>query len=342
MFKKKTVFIVGAGASKEFGLPVGAELKNAIAYKVNIAFQNGYDQSSGDKKIVEAIRLMLDERGQRDINPLCQAGRIIASAMPQAISIDNFLHTHAEDYDLVFMGKIGIAASILEAERKSNIRADDNGINFAAHPDVWLNTFCKMLAEGVQLSALQSIFDNVAFVTFNYDRCIEHYISHWLANYFQISQDHAQNLTKTLKVFHPYGQVGRLPWQGGGNTVKYGAELFVSTLPSIANQIRTFTERVEDDTMLDDMRAYISNAEQVVYLGFSYGQMNMELLTIADCSVYKTIFGTVLGMSHPNVNAAQTRVEQSFTAKGNQWAGAREFASAGANQLLNDYWYHIV
>ncbi|MEH2700251.1 hypothetical protein GFL93_09250 [Rhizobium leguminosarum bv. viciae] len=342
MFKRKTVFIVGAGASKEVGLPVGDELKTAITGKLNIRFDDGYSQNSGDKKIVEALRLIVNERGGRDINPLCQSGRIIASAMPQAISIDNFLHTHANDADIVLMGKLGIAASILEAERSSKIRAKEGVMDFGAHPHIWHNTFCKMLAEGVQLGELETIFDNVAFVTFNYDRCIEHFVSHWLENYFRISADHAQNLTRKLKVFHPYGQVGRLPWQGGGISVAYGAELSSRTLPQIAGQIRTFTERVDDDAMLEEMRGYLALAEQVIYLGFSYGQMNMELLTIPACSVYKRLFGTTFRMSPANVQAVQARVEQSFTVNSTRWTGHQDFVSAEANQILNDYWYHIV
>ncbi|MGO8061310.1 hypothetical protein ACC716_24295 [Rhizobium johnstonii] len=341
MFKRKTVFIVGAGASKEVGLPVGDELKNSIAGKLKIRFDDGYNQSSGDKKIFEALRLIVNERGGRDINPLCQSGRIIASAMPQAISIDNFLHTHANDADIVLMGKLGIAASILEAERSSKICAKEGVMDFGSHPHIWHNTFCKMLAEGVQLGDLDKIFDNVAFITFNYDRCIEHYISYWLENYFRISADHAQNLTRKLKVFHPYGQVGRLPWQGGGNSVGYGTELSSRTLPQIANQIRTFTERVDDDAMLDEMRGYIADAEQIIYLGFSYGQMNIDLLTIAQCTTPKNIFGTVLGLSHPNVDAINDRLDRSLTTPPMNWINRRDLASSTANELLNNYWYHL-
>ncbi|MEY9376004.1 hypothetical protein [Rhizobium leguminosarum] len=342
MFTRRTVFVVGAGASKEVNLPVGDELKTSIANKVNIRFDDGYSQNSGDKRITEALRGIVKERGERDINPLCQAGRIIASAMPQAISIDNFLHTHANDADIVLMGKLGIAASILEAERGSKICAKEGVMNFGAHPNIWHNTFCKMLAENVQLGDLETIFDNVSFITFNYDRCIEHFVSHWLENYFRITADHAQNLTKKLKVFHPYGQVGRLPWQGGGNSVGYGTEISSRTLPQIASQIRTFTERVEDDAMLDEMREYIADAEQIIYLGFSYGQMNMELLTIPTCSVYKSVFGTVFLMSAPNVTAVQNRVRISLTTNTQIWVGRQEYLGAEANKLLNDYWYHLV
>ncbi len=78
-----------------------------------------------------------------------------------------------------------------------------------------------------------------------------------------------RTLTKVLKVFYPCGQAGRLPWRGGANSIGFGAEISPRAIPLIANQIRTFTERVDDDAMLDEMRGYIEEAEQVIYLGFS-------------------------------------------------------------------------
>jgi hypothetical protein len=40
MFKKKTLFIVGAGASHEFGLPIGLELAGAVAQLLNAQRQS--------------------------------------------------------------------------------------------------------------------------------------------------------------------------------------------------------------------------------------------------------------------------------------------------------------
>ena len=44
MFKSKTVFIVGAGASAEVGLPVGSALKSDIANILQIEEAPGYCQ----------------------------------------------------------------------------------------------------------------------------------------------------------------------------------------------------------------------------------------------------------------------------------------------------------
>ncbi len=341
MFKKKTVFIVGAGASKEVGLPIGDELKLKIGVKLDIRFDNGYDLSAGDPKIVEAVRHILHEKQERDINPHCQAGRIIASAMHQALSIDNFLHTHSDNELIVQMGKLGIAATIMEAESSSKISGDQRRygqINFASHPDIWHNTFCKMLCEGVQTRGLEKLFENVSFITFNYDRCIEHYVSQWVSNYMQIPLPDAQELTGKLTVIHPYGQVGRLPWQRNGLTsVPYGSSVEGQTLPKIASHIRTFTEQVEDETVPEKMRELIEEAQQVVYLGFSYGSMNMDLMRLRRRCSMKTVRGTALGIAAPNMSAITDLINSTMYVMGEHFMGTRSFDAVTCNQLLNDY-----
>ena len=50
----KTVFVIGAGASKEANLPTGFELKGRIAKLLDIDF-DFHKQISGDYKIVSAL-----------------------------------------------------------------------------------------------------------------------------------------------------------------------------------------------------------------------------------------------------------------------------------------------
>ena len=173
MFNRKTLFVVGAGGSKELGLPIGDELKDHIAAKLNIKFNDGYNRSSGDVHVYRAVKVLMQERGERDGNPYWSAGRSIAAAMPQALSIDNYLDAHSTDQHVVDMGKIGIVASILEAERKSKLFVDLHSTDkhdFKKTADTWHNVFCKMLTEGVRREDLTDLFKNVSFITFNYDR----------------------------------------------------------------------------------------------------------------------------------------------------------------------------
>ena len=58
MFKSKTLFIVGAGASQAAGLPTGAELKQNIAQRLDIRydpFSSPHSPKSGDLAIASAI-----------------------------------------------------------------------------------------------------------------------------------------------------------------------------------------------------------------------------------------------------------------------------------------------
>ena len=342
MFSKKTVFIVGAGGSKELGLPVGDELKDAIAAKLNFAFQDGISLISGDRRIYQAIQRDLARRQTRNGNPYWSAGRAIAAAMPQALSIDNFLHTHYDDEKIVLMGKIAIAASILNAERASTIYVDPGTtqlFNFGMSAKTWHNTFCKMLTEGAQKSDIETIFKNVSFITFNYDRCIEHYVASWIENYFRIPSAEAKKITNEMNVVHPYGQIGQLPWQDKGIVaIPYGSNSDYDDLLEIASNIRTFTEQVEDQSMIEKTRNIIADAHQIIYIGFSFGRMNMDLLKTETGHIFKQVYGTVLGMSDPNIKMINHGIRDCILSGGNSLVGIPALEKCTGFQLLEDYY----
>ena len=52
----KTVFVIGAGASHEAGLPVGDDLKDRVSDLLHLRFIPAEGQTKGDKTIVKALR----------------------------------------------------------------------------------------------------------------------------------------------------------------------------------------------------------------------------------------------------------------------------------------------
>lgn len=66
MLSRPTVFVIGAGASFELGLPLGDTLKNRIADLLNITFPDGYQQKTGDYQITEILRRTAVDQGQMD------------------------------------------------------------------------------------------------------------------------------------------------------------------------------------------------------------------------------------------------------------------------------------
>jgi hypothetical protein len=341
MFKRRTVFIVGAGASREVNFPMGAELTGIIASKLNIQYADGWRQSNGDAKIVDAVKAMLSADGERDPNPHFNAGRAISGAMSQAISIDNYLHTHSNDRFIVQMGKLGIASSILEAEAKSLLKPDpmrNDSFSFDRVKDTWFNAFFQMLHEGVQRELLPDIFANVSFITFNYDRCIEHYLAHAISNYYRVPLTEAEEIVGgSLRIVHPYGQVGRLPWQRprSDQPIRFGHDFRGVDLVSLSEQIRTFTERVDDEDMLHRMHEQIEEAEVVVYLGFSYNEMNMQLMAVQHAGQRK-VFGTTYGMSAPAKTVIDIDVRASMRGSIGTITDA-SFADLKCADFLRDY-----
>lgn len=335
MFSQPTVFIVGAGASSEVGLPIGNELTTTIARKLNFD-SDGFRLTSGDKNIYAAIDQYSRDTSPRNRSLLYEAGRSIASAMGQSLSIDNFLHTHSHDESIVMMGKIGIASSILEAEQRSAMSTNgDSNASIKLHntANTWYNTLFSMLYEGVVFPEIDSLFDNISFITFNYDRCIEHYLPSAIANYYLIPLEDAKILTRNLKIIHPYGQVGPLPGDPKKAGIPFGAKPDYRNIFATSSQIRTFTEGIDDEEMIDKMHSIIASAAVIVYLGFSFGDMNMKILKVENLNS-KRVFATTYMMSNSNASTAKIDIDLSL---GKKFMRRIELADMKCNQLLLDY-----
>lgn len=311
MFKSKTVFVVGAGASREVGLPIGSELKNIIAGKLNIKYNlNGHDLKSGDKPIADSLL----RHARSSANEYLEECWAISEALPQAISIDHLLDAHEGNSKLELCGKLAIVQAILEAEAGCTLYV--NPLQQLAHftpaklMDSWYEPFFNLLTEGVRLADIRSIFDHISFVVFNYDRCVEHFLYHSLQNFYRIRAEDAARLIETLYISHPYGAVGKLPWQEckDNEKVPFGATRPPQGLVQIAGQIKTFTERVEDEASRDTIRVLIQTADTVVFLGFAFHPMNMELITPETSSESRRVFGTGFGISNDDINVVSHEI----------------------------------
>jgi hypothetical protein len=281
MFESHTLFVVGAGASAEIDLPVGSALLETIAKKLRITFQDDSDQHSADPEIVDALCHFARSRGESINTYLYKAG-MIHEAVPVAPSIDNFLDAHKKDEHLQVCGKLGIVGSILEAERNSRLFVDESRggrDDLSRLNGTWYTAFMKMLVERVDLNEIESVFDKVSFITFNYDRCIQRFLHVALQKYYGIDSRRAANLISKLEIIHPYGSIGRLPFEGGESVVPYGARLKEAALIEAAGRIRTFTEQIEDFEFLEAIRESVCGAETLVFLGFGFHPQNMELLS---------------------------------------------------------------
>jgi hypothetical protein len=282
---KNTVFVIGAGASKEANLPTGYELKSKISKLLDIQFDYN-TQKSGDYVITDAMRILSRGSDGRsgDINPYLHEARHIRDALPQAISIDNFIDAHRDNDKISLCGKLAIVRSILDAEKRSLLYFEksriDSNINFSRLEKSWYIPFFQLLTENCQKNELTERFKSITLIIFNYDRCIEHFICYALQNYYRISGVEAAELVKNINIYHPYGDVGTLPWVDQNGAMEFGVEPNANQLLELSKKIKTFTEGTDPKaSKISEIRKHMGIANRVVFLGFAFHKLNMQLIT---------------------------------------------------------------
>lgn len=317
MFERKTVFVLGAGTSFEIGFPVGAGLRDQMISLLDITY-DGHEQQSGDRQIARAIEryCAVSNRQHGNENAYLQAGWRIRDSMPLAISIDNFLEAHGTDNGIQVMGKLGITRAILEAESTTPlaITSQRPKIDMAALAPTWYGGLVRSLTEGISLGSIDCVFENVSFITFNYDRSLEQFLSYALSAYYHIPVESSQILVTGANIIHPYGTVGWLPWQARSNPVIPYGLVSIDLLVEAASQIRTFTESIDDPRVLAQIHDLLVEADQVIFLGFAYHRQNLRLLAppVGLSTPFKRLLGTSFGISASDESIIRKEVARLF------------------------------
>lgn len=143
-----------------------------------------------------------------------------------------------------------------------------------------------------------------------------------------------------LRIFHPYGVVGPLPWQDP-RSVSFGGVGRNRNLIDIANEIRTFTERMEgNDPALASIRQQVQEAETVVFLGFGYHSLNMKLLNLGNTGSVKRVFGTAKGISDADVKTVITP-ETARMLRISNHAAIHINNNLTCSELFGKYWHTL-
>jgi hypothetical protein len=280
----KTVFVVGAGASSEAKLPTGSELKELIARALNIR-DDFLKPSSVDATISRALSIVVKTGSPYSVDTglLLTAAQRIHRAMPQAISIDNFIDSHSGDKEIEFCGKLAIVRTVLEAEAKSDVfvghRLSGSKVEFKCLAHTWFHGFFQLLTDGCKVEDLPTRLDSMAFIIFNYDRCIEQYLYYALQSYYHMDDQAAATLLQRLEIYHPYGTVGSIPWLPRTPVVPFGHDPSPDQLLRLTKNIKTFTEGTDESASdVKAIRSHMETATNLVFLGFAFHPLNMNLL----------------------------------------------------------------
>jgi hypothetical protein len=165
MFTQHIAFIVGAGASAEYGMPTGMGLLNRIAPIVK------FNSSRHDNP--ELINLFIDQ-----IKLYEPAGLALAKYIESGVtSIDDALTWFSSRKEVVDLGKAAIAYEILKAERSSPLYSATSELSpDVDFDDTWMPHFLSMVMSGHKNENAENAFGKVSIINFNYDRIIEKFI----------------------------------------------------------------------------------------------------------------------------------------------------------------------
>ncbi|MFC1736957.1 SIR2 family protein [Candidatus Hydrogenedentota bacterium] len=153
----------------------------------------------------------------------------------------------------------------------------------------------------------------VSFITFNYDRSLEHSLHRVCLDRFGNGYTSAAELVQKIPVVHVHGTLGFLPWQAKNipETIDYatnGEKLSPHVVQATSQYLRIGFEETGDN--LKKAHSLLENAEKVIFLGFRYAQSNLDEIASKECEA--AIYGTVYGMLSDEIDELKGIVSKSF------------------------------
>lgn len=327
-FSKRTLLVVGAGASAELGFPVGSALKEQIRVLTNISF-NGYN-FDGDKQFCRLLETFARVRFEGVAQPIVDACNHIHKNVLLSGSIDQFLSSHQADPVVVECAKLAIASEIAKAESLCHLNNNTfsrSHCDFVYLKDTWLPRLWARLQNGEPIQEWQKFFGTFRVITFNYDRCIEQFLSLALNGFCKVELNQATQSVEKLPIVHVYGSLGNLG-RSGGEYCQFGADN--NFIPDAAKRILTFSETVQEN-VVQQIAEYCEWAERIVFLGFSFANVNMNLFPKIEGR--RKIIGSSYKMSRANADLAKARLDQKFS----RGVAKSELADVPCAQRFDDF-----
>lgn len=301
----KTLLVTGAGASAELSFPVGNKLKDSIRTLTNVDW-NGLELTGNKQfcRILEDLgRINCDGR----LKSIIESCKHIHDNVLLSGSIDQFLSSHQANPILVRCAKAAIAFEISKSETESHLNGNTKSsshTDFVNLKETYLPRLWARLQNGLPISDWCSYFENLRVVTFNYDRTLEQFLRLALTRFCRVNDDEAVRFISELPILHVYGNLGAL--SGGPDYCPYAPNL--DQILRSTNRILTFSETVQENVR-EEIADYFRWADRIVFLGFSYANVNMDLFPVVEGAA-KEVFGTSKDMSAPNAEHARLRLNR--------------------------------
>jgi hypothetical protein len=267
MIKTNTLFILGAGASKPFGYPTGNDLRDKILAIMDY-YEDDIDNDDGidNNEIIDAYTKWYLQKNKNML--VSNSSEIFKEKFEGSgdYSIDAFLEHHPEFMDL---GKIYIARILISFEVDKKLRnIKDNW---------YMCLFGRMKTSFEELGK-----NNISFITFNYDRSLEYFLSKAIEDKFTKSPEESAKMMKNFPIVHLYGRLDPLPWQEKNGREYSATKNLTNRLMAAPENIKLISNERDIDKSPEFKDAYklIEEAKCIFFLGFSFDETNLGRLKV--------------------------------------------------------------
>jgi hypothetical protein len=248
--KERMVFVLGPGASNPYGYPLAKDLVWDIATN-SLPANSCLDQPAH----IHHYRVFRDNL-----------------ANSKAPSVDVFLGRDSQRrFETV--GKLAIAENLILKEDHSAI------FHNRTIDDDWLGYLFNTLTAGIR--RLEDVGKlPISFITFNYDRVLEHFLVHYLtSNFPDNNTTDVAAVIRQIPIIHAYGSLGPLQWLDEGGR-EYSPTITPELVSAAADRLTIMHEGDNKIADFDRAQRLFKKAYLIWLVGFGYHPENMRRLKL--------------------------------------------------------------
>jgi hypothetical protein len=230
MIITKTLLILGAGASMDYGFPSGEMLIDEIINFIDGAsFELNIKNRILLSLILQQYYLLTNTETNQLLNiknslkdcykDVMDFYNILINSSPA--SIDDFLYQSSKinkSYEIIGKALIVLMISKYENAADSFLTYVGespennkyyNGVKFRKLKRGWYSYLWKKLYEGSTEDDLKNSLKNLTIISFNYDRSLEYFLHSRIMNMFnKTSEESTKIMNDNFYIHHVYGQIG--------------------------------------------------------------------------------------------------------------------------------------
>lgn len=275
MVLKRTVLILGAGASVDYGFHLGRTLITRICAVLS--------HQTTELHLLSECRFS-DQHIQHFQSQLA------ASNLP---SIDAFLENRPE---FERIGKAAIAAILIPCEREEYLKRVEGKY-------LWYEYLHSKLIQRKNEFARNKL----SVVTFNYDRSFEAALFLAVKNAYGLDDGACREYLGGIRIIHVYGQLGKAFWLCGEGR-QYTPNIDPEVILETAKSINVVHEGAHDSQEFQDAREEIQDAEVVCCLGFGYHADSVSRLQLPNLLRNKRTFLSAFNFKKKEIDNLRLRL----------------------------------